>query len=241
MTEAELEERMKRDGYAFARAADARAWLERAAPGGLSDWKAFADSWNDLRVDEYMSDGGRDRLRRHSVFSAEPGDAAPRLEPRRPHYQSVDYNALNGGVARWYEPIAPEILEGPTVAAVLAFGRELFGRLRPGAAWTIELHQFRIEAKAGAPGRPTPEGVHRDGVDCVLVLLVRRENVSSGTTTVHDLSGAALGSFTLSEPLDAAVVDDARVAHGVTAVAPLDPSRPAYRDVLVATFLRRPA
>ena len=47
-----------------------------------------------------------------------------------------------------------------------------------------------------------------------------------------------LGSFTLTAPLDSALVDDSRVYHGVTPVVPLDPARPAYRDVLVVTFRR---
>ncbi|HTR17943.1 MAG TPA: 2OG-Fe dioxygenase family protein, partial [Acetobacteraceae bacterium] len=38
------------------------------------------------------------------------------------------------------------------------------------------------------------------------------------------------------EPLEAALVDDSRVYHGVTPVLPLDPARPAFRDVLVVTF-----
>jgi hypothetical protein len=42
----------------------------------------------------------------------------------------------------------------------------------------------------------------------------------------------------LTEPLDAALVDDARVSHGVTSVEAIDPSAPAYRDVLVVTFKR---
>jgi hypothetical protein len=100
------------------------------------------------------------------------------------------------------------------------------------------LHQFRIEAQPGQEGRPTPEGMHRDGVDWVLVLMVRRENVESGETTIYDLARHPLGSFTLTEPLDAAWVDDSRVYHGVTPVRPLDPARPAYRDVLVLTFRR---
>ncbi|MBE7212659.1 MAG: 2OG-Fe dioxygenase family protein, partial [Gluconacetobacter diazotrophicus] len=48
-----------------------------------------------------------------------------------------------------------------------------------------------------------------------------------------------LGTFTLREPLDATFVDDSRVYHGVTAIRPLDPARPAYRDVLVVTFRRQ--
>jgi hypothetical protein len=73
-------------------------------------------------------------------------------------------------------------------------------------------------------------------VDFVLVLLVSRSNIASGTTTIHSMTGSELGSFTLTEPLDSALLDDTRVAHGVTPVTPLDPARPAYRDVLVVTF-----
>jgi hypothetical protein len=102
----------------------------------------------------------------------------------------------------------------------------------------VELHQFRVEAQAGMVGKPTPEGMHRDGVDWVLVLLVRRENVASGETSIGDLQGRLLGSFTLSEAMEAALVDDDRVYHGVTPVAPIDPAKPAYRDVLVVTFRR---
>ena len=235
MTQAELAEIVRRDGYSFMHAADVRAQLAGVAAAAPPGWALFADSWNDLRPDAYMADGGRYRLRRHAVLSAGPG--APRLEPTQAHYQSRDYNSLNGGVARWFEPVAPAVVSGPTMARILGFGCALFGRLRQGVSWKIEAHQFRIEAKTGVPGHPTPEGVHRDGVDFALVLLVKRENVASGTTTVHDLAGKQLGSFTLTEPLDAAIVDDNRVTHGVTPVVPLDPSRPAYRDVLVATFL----
>jgi hypothetical protein len=109
--------------------------------------------------------------------------------------------------------------------------------MRP-ASWHVETHQFRIEARAGREGRPTPEGMHRDGVDWVLVLLVNRVNINSGETTIGDLAKRPLGSFTLTDPLDAAVTDDNRVHHGVTPVTPLDPARPGHRDVLVVTFRR---
>jgi len=73
----------------------------------------------------------------------------------------------------------------------------------------------------------------------VLVLLVRRHNIASGTTTIHSPDGRSLGSFTLTHPLDAMLIDDARVFHGVTAVEPLDATQPAHRDVLVVTFRRQ--
>jgi hypothetical protein len=47
-----------------------------------------------------------------------------------------------------------------------------------------------------------------------------------------------MSRFTLAQPMDAAVVDDSRVYHGVTPVHPLDASAPAFRDVLVITFRR---
>jgi hypothetical protein len=100
------------------------------------------------------------------------------------------------------------------------------------------MHQFRIEARPDVEGQPTPEGLHRDGVDWVLVLLVRRENVERGETNITDLQRALVSSFTLTDPMDAALVDDSRVFHGVTAIRPIDPSRPAFRDVLVVTFRR---
>ena len=59
-----------------------------------------------------------------------------------------------------------------------------------------------------------------------------------GVTDIFDPAGGALGSFTLLEPLDAVFIDDHRVFHGVTAIEPVDPTRPAYRDVLVVTFRR---
>ena len=59
--------------------------------------------------------------------------------------------------------------------------------MRP-PAWHVEIHQFRIEARSGQDGQPTPEGMHRDGVDWVLVLLVSRVNIASGETSIGDLA-----------------------------------------------------
>ena len=222
------------DGFAFLSAAATRPLL--LASGPLSDWDAFRASWNDLALDTYMADGGRYRRRRHAVFAIDE-DGMSR-QPHQPHYQSLDYNTLNGGIARWFEPVTTG--DGPTLRTILGFCHRLFGSLAPASmAWHVEVHQFRIEARSGTQGLPTPEGLHRDGVDYVLVLLVNRQNIGRGTTTIHSLDRRLLGSFTLTEPFDAALVDDARVYHGVTPVEPVDLTQPAYRDVLVVTFRRK--
>jgi hypothetical protein len=222
-------------GFALVRAPAMRQILSAA---GLSDWDGFAASWDALGQDLYMADGGRYRSRRFAAFSVSAGGIT--RKPHQPHYQSRDYNRLNGGVARWFEPVTDPIGAHPATQAIIGTCDELFSQLTPAErrprAWHVELHQFRIVASPEAEGRPTPEGMHRDGVDWVLVLLVRRENVASGETRITDGTGAPLGSFTLTEPMDAALVDDRRVQHGVTAIHPLDPARPAWRDVLVLTF-----
>lgn len=228
-----------RAGYAFVEASDMRTAFGRF--GTLADWPAFAQSWNDLQIDTYMADGGRYRRRRFGVWSADRQGVIER-GAHQPHYQSVNYNTLNGGIERWFEPIDDKIANGDSFRTILEYCRALFSRLAPDTPrWHIEAHQFRIEAKPGEHGKPTPEGMHRDGVDYVLVLLIDRRNIRSGTTTVHDLDKRALGSFTLTDPLDAALVDDARRYHGVTPVEPENPALPAYRDVLVVTFKKKPA
>ena len=231
-----LEAAMIRDGFVFLEGAIMRAFLEKT--GSLGDWERFATSWDDLPVDTYMADGGRYRRRRHAVYAVSR-DGGIQRQPHQPHYQSRDYNPLHGGIERWFAPIEPAIGEGPSLETILVFCRGLFGPLAPEVrAWRVELHQFRIEARPGEAGHPTPEGMHRDGVDYVLVLLIQRRNIRRGTTTIHGLDGTRLGSFTLTAPFDAALVHDARVYHGVTPVEPVDQSLPAYRDVLVVTFRR---
>lgn len=228
-----------RDGFVFVQAQAMAELL--AALGSLADWPSLAASWNDLSLDTYMADGGRYRRRRHAVYAVTREGVIAR-QAHQPHYQSLDYNRLNGGIARWFEPVDATLGAGASVRTILDTCRQLFGRLSPEVLqWHVELHQFRIEAGPGERGQPTPEGLHRDGVDHVLVLLVARSNIAQGTTTIHALDRRLLGSFTLTDPFDAAIVDDARVYHGVTAVEPLDPARPAHRDVLVVTFRRSAA
>jgi hypothetical protein len=228
---------LQTDGFVFIEAPSVAALL---SDFGFQEWGGFASSWNDLGLDTYMADGGRYRRRRHAAFSV--SRETIERKPHQPHYQSRDYNPLNGGVERWFEPITAEIGSHSALHSILRFSHVVFDRLTPAAtrpkAWHVEVHQFRVEARPGQPGHPTPEGVHRDGVDWALVLLVRRENVASGTTTILDSARHPVGRFTLTTALDTALVDDSRVFHGVTSITPIDAARTGYRDVLVVTFRR---
>jgi hypothetical protein len=219
--------------FRFVPAAQIRQALGEAA---LAHWPTFAASWDRLELDTYMADGGRYRRRRYATLSAAVASDELHVEAHQPHYQSLDYNRLHGGIARHFAPIEPAVLSSPTLVGTLRIGLLLFQRLYPARPAHIEVHQFRIEARGDALGKPTPEGAHRDGVDFVLVMMVRRHNIASGTTEVFDLQQRRLDSFTLTEPCDAALVDDRHALHGVTPITPLDPASPAWRDVLVATY-----
>ena len=221
-------------GFCFLPGACMRGLLE--SHKDLDDWVGFAASWNTLGPDTYLASRGRERRRRYAAYSASTGGQIERA-PHQPHFQRLQHNPLQGDIERWFEPILAATAESGSLQAILEFSHAFFSGLAPTVPhWRIEVHQFRIEARAGQPGEPTPEGVHRDGVDYVLVLLVDRHNIAQGTTTIHAPGGEPLGAFTLTAPWDAALVDDARVLHGVTAVVSLDDALPAYRDVLVVTF-----
>ena len=203
--------------------------------------EVFLDSWNTLENDQYMADSGRYRKRRHATYATQFNGDTPALMPHQPHYQTLDYNHLNGGVARYFAPIVDDIHQSPTLSALLTLGNNLFSKMVGNGQWHIELHQFRIEARDGSVGKPTPEGVHRDGVDFVIVVMIKRVNIESGATTIYNLDNELVGEFTLLQTFDMVLVNDRKVYHGVTPITQLNPDEEAYRDVLVITFRQKEA
>ncbi|WHZ10888.1 MAG: hypothetical protein OJF60_001327 [Burkholderiaceae bacterium] len=227
---------LQRQGYAVLGHADvcAIAGCAPDAPGALNA------SWDRLPPDAYLKDGGHYRRRRHSCFIVD--GAGVTQAPHRAHWQPLEYNALHGGMHRWFEPIEPQIVAQPAWAQLLGgFGR-LFTELRAQRAgdggrgkqpWYVEAHQFRIDTTDGI-GRPTPEGAHRDGVDYVAVFLVARTGVKGGETRVFEADGPHGERFTLTEPWSVLLLDDARVIHESTPIQPLQAQ--GSRDTLVLTW-----
>ena len=195
----------------------------------------WAAEWDALPLDEHLRDGGRYRRRRHGCFVVEgPG---VRAVPPRAHWQPVEYNALHGGIERWFEPLPAPWQADPAWTRLLAALAARASTLRGQARWFVEAHPFRIEIVDGI-GRPTPEGAHRDGVDLVVVVLVARRNVKGGETRIFDVRGPQGMRFTLHEPWSALLLDDARVIHESTPIQPQDPDAAGWRDTLVLTFRR---
>jgi hypothetical protein len=216
-------------GYAFLSPADTAA----AFNVDLAQLDTLRDAWAQLPRDTYLRDGGKYRSRRHSCFIETFPSGVPKAVPRRPHWQPTSYNALHGGLERWFEPIEPEVLDAPVWAKLVGEIGSLFAQVRHVDRWFIEAHQFRIDTANGI-GRPTPEGAHRDGVDFVAVILAGRRNIRGGETHVFDASGPSGVRFTMQEPWSTLLMDDARVIHETTPIQPDNDQ--GVRDTLVLTY-----
>jgi hypothetical protein len=220
---------LRSGGYALLDAAAARAALDLDVPG----LDALSSSWERLPRDTYLRDGGRYRARRHSSFVERFAPPSLEMAAHRAHWQPTSYNALHGGLTRWFEPIEPQVTSAPAWRALLSAIGGVFVQLRAVPEWFIEAHQFRIDTAAGI-GRPTPEGAHRDGVDFVAVILVGRSQVLGGETRVFDAAGSCGVRFTMREPWTVLLMDDARVIHETTPIQP--DGAPGKRDTLVLTY-----
>jgi hypothetical protein len=219
-------------GYALLPAAAACATLQL----DLAGLDALRDSWERLPRDAYLRDGGNYRARRHSCFVQTPAAGPLQAVPHRPHWQPTSYNALHGGLTRWFEPVEPAVRGAPAWRQLLRSVGELFAEVHAAPRWFIEAHQFRIDTASGI-GRPTPEGAHRDGVDFVAVILVGRRNVVGGETRVFDARGASGVRFTMHEPWSMLLMDDARVIHETTPIQ--SQGKDGVRDTLVLTYRER--
>ena len=225
---AELNTAVQQKGYGMLGAHSVAEW----AGCSVDALQALSPSWNNMPPDNYLKDGGRYRRRLHSSFVFEHNNLSQ--VPHRAHWQSVDYNALHGGMERWFEPMLEATVNTPAWTQLLKAFAHTAAQVRgsPDTKWCIVAHQFRIDTTDGI-GRPTPEGAHRDGVDFVAVFMVNRTDIKGGETRVFEANGPQGERFTLSEPWSLMLLDDTRVIHESTPIQPL--AEGGHRDTLVLT------
>lgn len=223
----ELTDSLRVDGFAVVSARD----VAQIAHVDLDQLQNLIQFWEGLPRDPYLKDGGRYRFRRHSSFEIKGESLA--IVPHRAHWQSLNYNALHGGIERWFEPSQVQLTSNPAWKSLLLGLAHVLSSVKQVNAWFIEAHQFRIDTTDGI-GRPTPEGAHRDGVDFVAVFLLNRVGIKGGETRIFDASGSAGLRFTLTEPWSLLLMNDERMIHESTPIQPLGPH--GYRDTLVLTF-----
>ena len=228
----QVAQQLRDRGYAVLQPGGTAAWIGCE----LAELQVLSSDWADLPPDDFLKDGGRYRRRRHACFIVD--GAAVSQVPHRAHWQPVKYNALHGGMQRWFAPMRDVTVAAPVwgrlMRALAALSQEALAT-QP-ERWFIEAHQFRIDT-AGGIGRPTPEGAHRDGVDLVAVFLVGREGVKGGETRIFEATGPNGQRFTLSDPWSVMLLDDARMIHETTPIQP-EGEEGGWRDTLVLTCRR---
>ncbi len=225
---------LRRQGFALLAAAD----LRRECGVATAALHELQPAWNGLPPDAHLRDSGAYRFRRHASYVQELRDGHVARVAHRAHWQPTEYNALHGGIERWFEPVKPLLDTMPGWSALIGGLGRVFALAAGNAApprWYIEAHQFRIDTANGI-GRPTPEGAHRDGVDYVAVILVDRVAVRGGETRVFQAAAPFGVRFTLAESWSALLLDDARVIHETTPIQPDD--KAGWRDTLVVTYRR---
>ncbi|MDB5804031.1 MAG: hypothetical protein JWN73_1353 [Betaproteobacteria bacterium] len=218
-------------GFAFVPGAAASAALGLQPQAGAD----FVESWDRLSLDTYLADGGKYRMRRHASLLQAFEPPALTEVAYRPHWQPKSYNHLHGGVFRTFEPVEPEIAAHPAYRNLITGLGRLFASLMPVPRWYVEAHQFRIDASTGE-ARPTPEGAHRDGVDYVALVLIRRGTVDGGVTSIFDADRKLIATEQLNEPWSLMLLDDVRVTHATTPITAAGVM--PIRDTLVLTYRR---
>ena len=220
---------IREHGYALLAPMD----VERLTGCTRAELNALLPAWDALPPDEHLRDGGRYRYRRHASYRLDGGQ----LEdvPHRAHWQSLDYNALHGGMMRWFAPVDDHTRAQPAWGRILTSIGGVCDAVRGPARWSVEAHQFRIDTGDGI-GRPTPEGAHRDGVDFVAVFLLARHGIKGGETRVFEADGPTGLRFTLEAPWSLMLMDDPRVIHESTPIQPMEEGVTGHRDTLVLTY-----
>lgn len=201
-------------------------------------WAEFSRFWDDLLLDEYMRDGGTYRYRRYSQLELNTQTGEMTTLRHSPYEQSAMVNTLNGGFQRHFEPIEIGFLTNKFFHGLMLWMGQAYSAASGHDNWNIELHPYRIVATEGA-GEPSPEGIHRDGVDYICSFMIRKCNVSGGETLITDAVENELCRCTLETPGDIIIGDDTTTKHGVSPIAIIDPKKSvAYRDVLVIAFTK---
>lgn len=210
--------------------------LNRCLGAAARAWSRFSAHWEELIEDSYAAELGTQRLRRYGWFSFRRPDEVVSVLPHREFVQPQNSNPLYIARDRFFEPLTDAFAADPLLHRLLKLLARFARALDDVPEWSVKVHPFRVLASPDRDGQPTPEGLHRDGVTLVTTLLVGRSNAAGGQSVAVDRDGRHLLASTLAVPGTLLVGDDRRIMHGVSPIRPVDPAKPAQRDVLVITF-----
>lgn len=192
--------------------------------------RRILDSYDDCPHDAFMGNGTR--YKRFSQYKLTPEQGHWRFDllPHRDYTAFRKFNPVGGGIRRPYEPIQVDFTR------LIRHGVDRLP-LDPGEAWQINVHQNRTRASLEKPGVLTPEGVHQDGHEFVMIAVLRRESVEAGETRLWKMGAEEPFWRGILQPGQAVLLNDRAIAHDVTDVQPRD-GQAGFRDILIVAFSR---
>ena len=202
----------------------------------LSQWHDFSAAWDDLPKDPYLLDGGQYRYRRYSVFEYHQQKLS--VLAIEPHFQTTYYNTIHGGIDRHLATWECSSIDNPVLGKIIEW---IIQKIPSSTTqvWRVQAHQFRIIAALDQQGKPTPEGIHKDGANYVFIMLLQRKNIQGGVSHIYNNQKQLLVETILEQSADCILLDDNAVYHYVSEISILDQRQVGLRDVLVLTFHRQ--
>jgi len=193
--------------------------------------KDVLDSYDNLPVDVYMGHGTRyKKFSQYRLRTVGDDDWSFERLPHRDYVAFQKFNLVAGGIKREYLPIDVDF------TPFLRAGLHELG-LDRGEEWQMNLHQNRSRATEDTSAPLTPEGVHHDGHEYVMIGVLNRVNVGGGLTRLWlPEADEPFWTGTL-EPGQAVLLDDRAIAHDVTDVTAVA-GEPGHRDIFIAAFSR---
>lgn len=189
------------------------------------------DSYDDCPMDEFMGNGTRfKRFSQYKLSWQESDGWIFELLPHRDYTAFKKFNPVGGGIRRTYQPVKVDF------TPIIRAAADEF-RLDRSDEWQINVHQNRTRAVSGKPGPLTPEGVHQDGHEYVMIAILRRNNVVGAQTRLWRPDAPAPFWAGTLDAGQAVLLDDRAIAHDVTDLVSAD-GEPGHRDIVIAAFSR---
>ena len=196
----------------------------------------FAASWNHLPKDPYMPSEVCSRYRRFQRFDLDVTRRQLNPSSDRRFFQGEDINSAFGGINREFAPMDANVRDSRVLGELIFGALDVIPLGRREKVTSVNVHQIRIIASEDIIGLPTPEGIHQDGHDFVAQVMINRFDVKRAISNIYDLDKNLIGKLELRLPLEAIVVDDARVFHSVDPVTSRYQAQGCTRDMLLIDF-----
>lgn len=247
---------MKKNGFATMDGPITRELL-KAFGATEPDLRGYFKHWDHLGDDEVYS--FRKTTQTRVLYDDKRN--VQRLQ-RAPFRIPYGENEVLKDQERNFPEAGPDFVNSTATHAIWRLMRQILkARGQKDAQYICGFHQFRIIKKAKAAGSarpdgaqedcPTPEGVHQDGAEIVLIAFIGSKNMASrsGESRIYELeqlSGVLtreasiqaqketrLHEHCMTMPFEAIILDDRNVKHDNKPILPEDESQDCYRDVLV--------